>query len=123
MGLTKDFFIKPVIVLATYRAHIETDGVIETAEYVAVFRMNRETVGQRNGLDAPSFFSNADNLERFCKQLAIEPEGIDDFPADDRPLEIRAREYFSPDAYVDLIRHVVMEVEKAQKPIEFFRRF
>ena len=127
MGLTKAFFSAPVIVPVTFRVTVESDGKIETRDFQVVLRMKRETAGQVNALSrVASLFDDGDNLDRFCRQLATEPDGIDDFPKapeDERPLEIRAREYFAGDAYTALVQYVVMEVEKAQKPLEFFRGF
>lgn len=127
MGLTKNFFTAPVILPITFRANVETKNGIETVDYPVVLRVNRESVGQRNGIEvAASLLNDSDNLERFCKLLASDPEGIDDFPKapeDDRPLEIRAREYFAGPVYTELINYVVLEVERAQKPVEFFRGF
>jgi hypothetical protein len=124
MGLTKDFFTKPILVTATFRQQEQTANGAEFVDYPASFLMNRESVGQRNGVAvAASLFNDADNFERFCKLLASEPQGFDDFPKDDTPLEKRAREYFGTGGYRDLIQYVVMEVERAQKPIEFFRSF
>lgn len=120
MGLTKSFFTKPIEVNLTFRETVNG----ETVDYPITLIFNRETVGQRNDLTvAASLFSETDNFDRFCKQLACEPKGIDDFPKGKKPLEERAREYFAGEGYKDLIAIAVMEVERAQKPLEFFRSF
>lgn len=124
MGLTKAFFSCPIIVPFTFRQRVKTESGIEDQDFLILFTFNRETVGQQNGLNiAASLFNDGDNYERFCRQLATEPEGIDDFPKDQRSLYERAREYFAGGDYTELIRYAVMEVERAQKPLEFFRSF
>jgi hypothetical protein len=124
MGITKSFFSAPIIVPVTLRQTVREDGDVKEVEYPAVFTLNRETVGQRNDLQvAASLFDSADNLARFCRMLAVEPEGFDDFPKGDKPLEARALEYFSGGGWDSLINYVVLEVERAQKPVEFFRGF
>jgi hypothetical protein len=125
MGIKKSFFSEPIIVPVTLRQTVRTKGKVEEVEYPAIFTLNRETVGQRNEVSvAASLFSSADNLARFCKMLACEPEGFDDFPKNKKQsLEERALEYFSGGGWDSLIQYVVMEVERAQKPVEFFRGF
>jgi hypothetical protein len=124
MGLTRDFFTKPIIVPVTFRFSVPTKKGVTTKDFLIIFEMIRETVEQKNSQAvASSLFSDSNNFDRFCKQLAKEPQGIDDFPKGDSPLEERAREYFAPEGYRDLIQHVVMEVERAQKPSEFFQSF
>lgn len=125
MGITKTFFSKPIIVPITLRQTVREGGEVKEVEYQAIFTLNRETVGQRNDLQvAASLFDSADNLARFCRMLACEPEGFDDFPKNKkRSLEERALEYFSGGGWDSLINYVVLEVERAQKPVEFFRGF
>lgn len=124
MGLTRNFFTQPILVAITFRETVEKDGQHETVDYPVSFKMNRETVGQRNAIEvAAGLFNDKDNFERFCRQLAEPPKGIDDFPGGDSPLQERARQYFAPEGYKDLIQYVLMEVERAQKPVEFFRSF
>jgi hypothetical protein len=124
MGITKSFFNSPVIVPVTLRQKVEKDGEFYDVDHQIVFVMNRETVAQRNGAAvAASLFNSSDNLQRFSKMLAVEPKGIDDFPKDERALSERALEYFEGEGYNDLLQYVVMEVERAQKPLEFFRGF
>jgi hypothetical protein len=124
MGIKKSFFSEPIIVPVTLRRTVREKGKVEEVEYPTIFTLNRETVGQRNEVTvAASLFSSADNLARFCRMLATEPEGFDDFPKGKKPLEERALEYFSGGGWDSLIQYVVMEVERAQKPVEFFRGF
>lgn len=124
MGLTKAFFSAPIPVPLTFRQRVKTESGFEDKDFPVVLTFNRESVGQQNGLNiAASLFNDGDNYERFCRQLAVEPEGIDDFPKDQRSLYERAREYFAGGDYTELIRFAVMEVERAQKPLEFFRGF
>lgn len=105
----------------TFERVIRREDEFTTERFEVVFTLNRETVRQQNGISvAASLFSDADNYERFCNLLAIEPEGVDDFPRDERPLKERAREYFA-EGYRDLIQYVIMEVEKASKPLQLFR--
>lgn len=121
MGLTKTFFTDPIIVPLTFRQKVRTEEGIEDKDFQIILTFNRESVGQQNGLKvAASLFSDGDNFERFCRQLATEPEGIDDFPKEGSLYE-RAASYFSGPGYTELIRYVVLEVERAQKPLEFFR--
>jgi hypothetical protein len=124
MGITKDFFTKPIPVSVTLVNRSTNEaGEVETEETVILFTMNRETAGTRKGLEvAATLFDDANNLARFCKQLAEEPQGIDDFPKEGGTLEQRALDYFTDSGYESVIQYVVMEVERAQKPLEFFRR-
>lgn len=124
MGITKAFFSAPIIVPFTFRQRVKTENGIEDRDFPVLFTFNRESVGQQNHLNiATSLFNDSDNFERFCRQLATEPEGIDDFPNDGRSLYERARDYFAGGDYMELIRYAVLEVERAQKPLEFFRGF
>jgi hypothetical protein len=124
MGITKSFFSEPIIVGVTLHKSVKSKSGVEVKKYPAVFTMNRETVNQRNDLEiAASLFDNTENLSRFCRMLATEPEGFDDFPKGKKPLEERALEYFGGGGWDSLINHVVLEVERAQKPLEFFRSF
>lgn len=108
----------------TLRRTVRIDGEVKEVDYPALFTLNRETVAQRNDIQvAASLFDTADNLARFSKMLACEPEGFDDFPQGDRSLEDRALEYFADGGWASLINYVVLEVERAQKPVEFFRGF
>lgn len=123
MGITKTFFTAPIIVPLTFRQRVaDKSGGFENKDFPVVFTFNRESDGQQNGLKvAASLFSDSDNFERFCRQLAVEPQGIDDFPKEGGTLYERAKAYFSDGDFTELIRFVVMEVERAQKPLEFFR--
>lgn len=122
MGLTRDFFTSPILVPVTLRRTVEKEGGFETVDYQVIFKMNRESVADKNNLAiSASLFDSQNNLARFCKQLDTEPKGIEDFPTGDKPLQERALEYFAPEGYADLIQYVLMEVERAQKPLEFFR--
>lgn len=118
MGLTKDFFTKPIRVTFTFQ---DTEG----EKHQVVFTFNRETVAQADAQTvAGSIFSHGDNFERFCNLLACEPEGIDDFPSDSgRPLRERAKDYFADPAYQEIVTLALVEVERSQKPLEFFQRF
>lgn len=121
-GLTKASFNKPIPVQCTMRERTIVDGRVEVVEKVAIFSLNREAQAEKNSVVvAAALFDDASNFERFVKQLASEPMGFDDFPNDERPLEERAREYFSDGNYKDLIKFVVMEFDRAQHPVELFR--
>src|SRR5690242_15143061 len=124
LGLTRDFFTKPIVVPVTFREYIPKGRRVNTRDHLIVFEMRRETVAEINSRAvAACLFSDSDNYKRFCRMLAKEPEGIIDFPKEGGTLEERALEYFAPEGYRDLIQHVVMEVERAQKPQEFFQGF
>lgn len=122
MGITKTFFNSPIVVPMTFRRTVRDGDEFKDEDSLVVFTMNRESVGSQNGAAvATSLFNDGDNYERFCNLLAVEPEGIDDFPRDETPLKDRARLYFASPHYRDLIQYVVMEVERASKPLELFR--
>jgi hypothetical protein len=123
MGINKSIFSAPIIVPATLRQTVRENGNIQEVDYPIVFTLNRETVGQSNEIAVSgNLFSSSDNLARFCKMLACEPEGFDDFPKKGKKsLEERALEYFGGGGWDSLIQYVVMEVERAQRPVEFFR--
>ena len=121
MGITKSFFSEPIIIGVTLRKSVKTKDGVEVKEYPAVFTMNRETVDLvKSAQVAASIFNTSDNLARFCALLACPPEGFDDFPKGKKSLEERALEYFGGGRWDALIQHVVMEVERAQRPVEFF---
>jgi hypothetical protein len=123
MGITKTFFNAPIIVPVTLRKTVREGDEFKQVDYPAVFTMNRQTVGQRNNLEVAKNLYNAPaNLLLFCQMLVCEPEGFDDFPKDEKPLEERALEYFSGSGWGEIINHVVLEVERAQRPVEFFPR-
>jgi hypothetical protein len=124
MYLDRDFFTKPIVVPVTFRRSVITETGVDTQDHQIIFEMNRESVTDKNiSAVAASLFNDADNYRKFCRLLAEEPKGLPDFPKDERTLEDRALWYFAPEGYKDLILHVVMEVERAQKPAEFFQSF
>lgn len=117
-GITKDFFTKPLRVPCTFQT-------LDGKQFPVVFTIRRDTAAEATGQAvALSLFNAGDNYEWFCSHLESAPEGLDDFPLDNgTSLQDRARRYFSEPHWRELIAFIRMEVERAQKPVEFFQRF
>ena len=128
MGLTRDYFVKPIPISCTIQERVEKDGAVELVDHNVLFHLRRESDAQANGASvATALFEKLQNdganilFERFCQHLAIEPKGFDDFPTDERPLQDRAREYFEPYGFQELIVYVMGVYNRAQAPVELFR--
>lgn len=127
--LTRDYFTKPLPIGCTTRKQtVNEKNEIEYEDVKIIFYLNRETVAQMNGqsIFVAMIQKQAEEgypivFERFCQQMGAEPVGFEDFPKDERPLVERAREYFAPEGFTDLILWAMEEFRRIQNPSDLFR--
>lgn len=126
MGLTKDFFTKPIPVPCTLRKTVVDEvGNITTTDETLLFLLRREEQQEvDNSAQASILHTSSESdirLARFSELLTAEPAGLDDFPRDERPLAERAKEYFGYKCFDVLIRSAMVYYDKAAYPAELFR--
>lgn len=127
MGITKDFFSKPVVIPITLIENIinEETGEIEQSKIRLLFTLRRETHAEATEAAVQSVLQPETigevRFKQFCNLLQCEPSGFDDFPKDERPLRDRAKEYFTGDQYEPMIRTIMLFYEQATTPLEAYR--
>ena len=124
MGITKDYFKKPIIVTVTLRESVSgDDGQVTQIETQTLFKLRRESQREANDFAIASVVgdkASALRLERLAALLVESPSGFDDFPEDERPLIDRVRNYFDGEDLEAFVKAVLMLYDYQVIPREIY---
>ncbi|MGA9768400.1 MAG: hypothetical protein WBV94_05120 [Blastocatellia bacterium] len=117
MAFTKQQKVSTVSIRLVYPFHND-EATGETVMFK--FPMRRQSNGEADQDKAAQSASQLSEIDRFCKLLADEPEGFDDFPKDERPISERAKEYFSDDDLSYFVADALAAYGEVVSPRAFF---
>ncbi len=114
MGFKKQDLVSDISVTLTYpNLYKAENGTPIKFEFT--FRRQKQAESDKAELE------NTTTLDTFSRLLKTEPIGFDDFPRDERSLEIRVKEYFAGEDMKDFVFHSMERYWRFALPAEFFR--
>lgn len=125
MGITRNFFLKPICVPITLlENHVNEDGTVTQEQVQLLFELKRETNSDATQIAIANVLGSASHSElrltRFSN-LLLEVSGFDDFPDDSREMRVRAVEFFAGEHFEGLISAVMIFYDQATIPLEAYR--
>lgn len=126
MGIDTNFFSQPIIIPCTFVRTEIAEGEFREIKETVYFSFRRETKGDTDNaaiFEAIGRTVESVRLARFCALLLKEPQGILDFPKDERALPERANEYFSRDFWQPAIQIVMSKYDQLLYPAELYGGF
>lgn len=117
MSFTKQKKVSTLSIRLVYPYHTD-EATGEPVDFR--FPMRRQSSGEADHDKAALSAGQMTDIDRFSKLLVSEPVGFDDFPADERPIAERAKEYFSDEEISYFVTDALAAYGEVISPRAFF---